>query len=313
MANYIIKDTTLQGIANAIRAKTGETGSIPTLEMADKISSISTGVELPSLENEGAAIDLVQGKEMINSQGEKVIGTNPYEKIITDETVEDQAGLIAEIKDKVNNLPNNTHDIFLLREATSYTNNSATKIGRGAFYDWVSLVLVNCPNVTSIGANAFNACTALKEIIFPSVTYINNNAFRQCSALESIYLPEATTIQSSFSLCTKLKSVTLPKIEAIDNGTFYGCTSLETIEFPTSFTRILRQNCFYNCSALTKLVLPYAGVVSLASANNLTGTPFASGQGHIYVHPNYVNSYKTATNWSQFASVITSMEEMDDE
>jgi hypothetical protein len=46
MANYVIKDTTLQGIANAIRAKTGETGSIPTLGMADKISSISTGENL---------------------------------------------------------------------------------------------------------------------------------------------------------------------------------------------------------------------------------------------------------------------------
>lgn len=229
------------------------------------------------------------------------------------DTIDNQIDLIAEIKNRVNNLPNNTHDVFLLREATSYTNNSATKIGRGAFYDWVSLVSVSCPNVTSLGANAFNACTALKEINFPSVTYINNNVFRSCTSLESIYLPELRTVQAAFGYCSKLKSVIFPKVESIDNGTFYNCTSLESIEFPASFTRMLRQQGFYGCSALTKLVLPYAGVVTLAHTNNFTGTPFASGQGHIYVHPDYVDAYKTATNWSQFASVITSMEEMDDE
>ena len=99
----------------------------------------------------------------------------------------------------------------------------------------------------------------------------------------------------------------------LDNGTFYNCTSLEAIEFPATLKEITRTQVFYGCSNLMKLVLPRNGVVSLAHTNHFTGTPFASGQGHIYVPANQVDNYKTATNWSTYASVITSMEEMDNE
>lgn len=43
MAEYLIQDTTLTGIADAIRGKTGETGTIPVPDMASKIDSIKTG------------------------------------------------------------------------------------------------------------------------------------------------------------------------------------------------------------------------------------------------------------------------------
>jgi hypothetical protein len=43
MAEYLIQDTTLTGIADAIRGKTGETGTIPVPDMASKIDGIQTG------------------------------------------------------------------------------------------------------------------------------------------------------------------------------------------------------------------------------------------------------------------------------
>ena len=224
--------------------------------------------------------------------------------------IDNQTDLIAELKEKVNSLPTNSHDIFLLREATSYTNNTVTKIGRGAFYDWVSLESVSLPKVTEVGASAFNACAALKNVNMPKVTFIDNAAFKSCTALESISLPELQSVQSAFGYCSNLKHVNFPKLIQIDNGTFYPCVSLESIEFPKTFKAILRNNCFRGCTALTKIVLPYEGIVSLANVSNFTDTPFASGQGYIYVHPDYVNAYKTATNWSTYANVITSMEEM---
>lgn len=46
MAEYLIQDTTLTGIADAVRAKTGKTGSILVSDMASEIANISTGVEL---------------------------------------------------------------------------------------------------------------------------------------------------------------------------------------------------------------------------------------------------------------------------
>ena len=43
MAYYLIQDTTLAGIAEAIRAKTGKTDLIPPLNMPTEIGSIQTG------------------------------------------------------------------------------------------------------------------------------------------------------------------------------------------------------------------------------------------------------------------------------
>ena len=40
MALYFIKDTTLKGIADAIRTKTGDSASIPVADFASEIESI---------------------------------------------------------------------------------------------------------------------------------------------------------------------------------------------------------------------------------------------------------------------------------
>lgn len=94
------------------------------------VSVESSGVDLPDLSNEGTASDLMLGKELINGdgdivvgtyvplstddataisvdivdgktayvKGQKVTGTNPYDKSTTDEKVDTQTSLIEQIK-----------------------------------------------------------------------------------------------------------------------------------------------------------------------------------------------------------------------
>lgn len=50
MAEYLIQDTTLTEIADAIRAKTGKTDAIPTTDMASEIAGIQTGTGGGSVE-----------------------------------------------------------------------------------------------------------------------------------------------------------------------------------------------------------------------------------------------------------------------
>jgi hypothetical protein len=56
------------------------------VEMAESLPDADIP-ELPELTNEGVADDLVLGKELIDSNGRVVTGTNPYEKTSTDEAV----------------------------------------------------------------------------------------------------------------------------------------------------------------------------------------------------------------------------------
>ena len=52
MAEYLISDTTLTNIANAIRKKTGEAGVLTPAAMVNAINSISGGLEIISTEIE---------------------------------------------------------------------------------------------------------------------------------------------------------------------------------------------------------------------------------------------------------------------
>lgn len=67
----------LDAIAAAIRGKTGETAPIVADDFPEVISSISTGVELPSLTNPAGAAQILSGYEAIDGTGAKLTGTIP--------------------------------------------------------------------------------------------------------------------------------------------------------------------------------------------------------------------------------------------
>jgi hypothetical protein len=66
---------------------------------------------------------------------------------------------------------------------------------------------------------------------------------------------------------------------------------------------------FYNCAAMTAIIIRSKTVCSLANANTFTNTPIKSGTGYIYVPAALVDSYKAATNWSAYAAQIRAIED----
>ena len=56
-----------------------ETNNIDLQNILDTINAIpeAGGIELPALDNEGAAADILSGKQFINQEGEIVEGTMP--------------------------------------------------------------------------------------------------------------------------------------------------------------------------------------------------------------------------------------------
>ena len=162
-----------------------------------------------------------------------------------------------------------------------------TTINMGAFNGQfmgnksVNAVSIIIPNsVTSIGQFAFGGCSSLTSITIPSgVTSIGSGVFQGCSGLTSIDIPSGVTSigSSAFTNCYGLTSIDIPSgVTSIGGYAFKYCGSLTSVTVEATTPPTLGTNAFsYN----------------------------ASGR-KIYVPSASVETYKSATNWSDYASDI---------
>ena len=173
---------------------------------------------------------------------------------------------------------------------TEYTIlDSATTIGRSAFYGCDSLTSVTIPDsVTTMGDWAFGYCSSLTSVTIPdSVTTIGLYAFYSCSSLTSVTIPDSVTTigDYAFENCNSLTSVTIPdSVTAIGKRAFVRCSSLQELKgkFASEDSRCLivdgilnsfapaglteytiynsvttiGDNVFYECSNLESVTIP---------------------------------------------------------
>lgn len=164
-------------------------------------------------------------------------------------------------------------------------------------------------NVTYVGDYVFQRCRELTSADFPLATAIGPCAFQNCLNLTEINFPVANTINNSaFSTCSSLTSVVFPSVTKINNAAFDACSKLKTADFWVVTS--IAWAAFNSCSALDALILRNTNqVCSLSSKGNLNGTLIASGSGYIYVPSALIDSYKAATNWSDFAAQFRALED----
>ena len=138
----------------------------------------------------------------------------------------------------------------------------------------------------------------------------------ECDASSAITSGETSAYQIT------LKGVEIGDcVASIGNGAFSGCTSLTSIDIPDSVTSIGRYT-FDDCSGLISIDIPnsvtsigdgaFNFCFGLASVTVNAITPPTLGTRAFYKIKNFtiyvpaesVNAFKTATNWSTYASRI---------
>ena len=130
---------------------------------------------------------------------------------------------------------------------------------------------------TRIAAIPTRDNTKLNSLIDRSITSIEND--------------EVTSIGSyAFYSCSKLTSVSIPNATSIGIDAFYGCSKLTSVSFPNATS--ISNYAFPNCSNLSILILGKRAILlnsnAFIGANNVI----------IYVKPEDLEWYSTATNWS---------------
>lgn len=162
---------------------------------------------------------------------------------------------------------------------------------------------------TRIGASAFDSCEYLTTADLPFAEHIGYYAFNCCYSLTSVNCPVAKAIEeAAFSCCESLRTVTFPKVEKIWAYAFEECTSLEKADFPSAEEIFLKA--FVDCTSLKALILRNTEIVcELSLINAFSGTPVEDGTGYIYVPSALIESYKVATNWSNYATQFRALED----
>ena len=183
-----------------------------------------------------------------------------------------------------------------------YTNNRITKIGDYAFRACSSLASVNVANVTSIGVGAFESSN-IKTIIAPLCTTLGNTAIYNCRSLTTLDVPRLVSVGTSCARELKIKRLVFEYLTTINNYGFQAA-SVEYFDAPL---KTLGYGGFDSCKSLNTLVLRGSSLCSLGSA--LTGTPFASGTGYIYVPSELLDRYKAATNWATYSERFRALED----
>lgn len=155
---------------------------------------------------------------------------------------------------------------------------------------------------TAVKAAGFSSCTGLVTADIPNATSVGENAFYNCCALESVDLHNATTIGDlAFYSCKVLKNIDLPNAITIGNGAFYNCYALETIDLPNVTS--IQDSAFNGCDMeniylRSKTICTLSGDLGFKSTSSLS----------IYVPESLIDSYKTATTWSNYASCFKTIE-----
>lgn len=234
-------------------------------------------------------------RQAIQGSGVQVITFNSNATITTSGNIQNDAPVTTI------NLGNKVTD-YVIYEGCVYSSDYTTLVMAPRMISDISFH----PSVTSIAQRAFQMCTLITSIELPSsVVTVANFAFVDCTNLTSISMPSVTSIGNSGAIsCKKLVNISIPSVVTIGDLAFRYAKPT-SIDIPATCTKI--GNSFQNVTTLTSMTCRATTPPTIESPS-LSG--WCSGEGkHIYVPSASVDTYKAASNWSNYANYISAISE----
>ena len=173
--------------------------------------------------------------------------------------------------------------------------------------------------VTCLQLGAFAGCKNLTKIYLPNCTEIlGRYAFEGCESVTTLELPNLTRITDAtytFQGMSKLQSIDLSKLTEVEGfaAVFYNCYEVRRIDLRSLGGVAFGSNAFRYCKKLETLILGGTAMNTLVNTNVLGAAGQNAPNGlSIYVPDALVEAYKTATNWTAYASKIKPMSELEE-
>jgi hypothetical protein len=262
----------LKAIADAIRSKTGKTETMRLDDMPSEIGAIKCGT-IESLS--------------VTQNGTYVVpdGVDGYSPVTVEVPIPDGYIVPSGILEVTEN---GVYDVTSYADVNVDVEGGGAEDVAGLLGD--TLTTIDNSFATSLVSRACQGRTQLVTVNLPNVTSIDTYAFYGCSNLTSVKMQKATSVKTQ---C------------------FYGCKKLSYADF--GVVGSFQAQVFNGCSSLTTLILRKSdSICTMANTSTLSNSGVGKGSGYIYVPATLVEQYKTATNWSTFASQIRAIEDYPD-
>lgn len=164
------------------------------------------------------------------------------------------------------------------------------------------------PNdITELKSFTFYNAETITSVTIPStVTSIDGSGTFQQSGLRNVTVPSSVDSwngMETFAYCTSLTEATLNNSRNVGGYAFNDCSSLTSVTFGDNITAI-NYYAFQGCTSLTSMTFESPTPPTITS-NSLQGIP---GSCKFYVPCSAVNTYRTASVWSSYASQIVGYE-----
>lgn len=181
-------------------------------------------------------------------------------------------------------------------------------IGNYAFYYNYALKHITIPDdITTIGTYAFQYSHLKSACIPNSVTNIGTYAFSACYDMGDTSIPDSISIINSrvFQYHYPMSCIIVPdSVTEITSYAFGYCYSVSVIRVPDSVTSISTY-AFYQCYGASEYHFERESPPTLAGINAFNGIPSDCVMYVPYsADHSILNAYKTATNWSNYASYM---------
>jgi hypothetical protein len=296
MSNYVVSDTSLGSVADAIRNK-GKTSELLEYPQGfiDAIDAISGGGDEP-IPDDGKTRIFIHIAE--GTPDNRLTFYLRFTASVADNTTVDWGDGVSETLG-----------------STTVTNYSHKYPSGG---DYVIVMTVNSGTISFVGTsgssgysiygirttsndNYINRSRTERIIFGDDVTEVGDYACYECVGLKSVsFLSKATTIgNNAFQGCYVLSSINIPDdITTINQYTFCYVYPLTQLIIPEDVASV-GANAFFNCRAMSEYHFKSATPPTLANSNAFTGI---NSGCIIYVPKGSLSAYKTATNWSTYAS-----------
>ena len=301
MSKVLVTESYLTDIGNAIRAKTKGTTKYKPSEMAKAIDSISGGDPTVVVNSDSAWKYSITQKEHENitvNVSPKLVGDNTsgYQtKLIFTPAVSSNygynAGTIRKTVDKENHIANFTvDDVTEVDELLKDGWAGIYALAPSANSDAVSYYFNDYNNHSS---SEVNTDTNIENLLILGY-YLedsNGNLVAKTKYNSASYSP------SVFKLLKKYQN---KYATSIGKYAFYSCSALRTIDLPNATS--IGEYAFYSCFNLKTIYLRSKTMCTC------TGDPNIASSTTIYVPESLIDSYKTATYWSRYASKFKTLE-----